>query len=147
MPDAPLVLLIDDDREIQTTLRGVLEASGYQVASAGNGRDGQRLIAELKPALVVTDMMMPQAGGFPVLEFINTLAQKPKVIMITANEGGRHKAWAEMLGVVDYLRKPFAMDLFLEAVGKALGPPPKSAAPPVEELGNTVKRPRPKPGS
>jgi hypothetical protein len=32
-------------------------------------------------------------------------------------------------------------------VGKALGPPPKSAAPPVEELGNTVKRPRPKPGS
>lgn len=144
MPDAPLVLLIDDDREIQTTLRGVLEASGYRVAVAGNGRDGQRLIGELKPALVVTDMMMPQAGGFPVLEFINTLPLKPKVIMITANEGGRHKAWAEMLGVVDYLRKPFAMDLFLEAVGRALGAPPRGVAPPVEEPGNSLKRPRPK---
>lgn len=147
MPDAPLVLLIDDDREIQTTLRGVLEASGYRVAVASNGRDGQRMISELTPALVVTDMMMPQMGGFPVLEFINTLQSKPKVIMITANEGGRHKAWAEMLGVVDYLRKPFAMDLFLETVGKALGPPPKSATPSVEEPGNTVKRPRPKSAS
>ncbi len=40
--------------------------------------------------------------------------------MITANEGGRHKAYAEMLGVDNYLRKPFAMDLLLEAVEKAL---------------------------
>jgi DNA-binding response OmpR family regulator len=44
----------------------------------------------------------------------------PKVIMITANEGGRHKAYAEMLGVSDYLRKPFAMDVMLEAVETAL---------------------------
>jgi DNA-binding response OmpR family regulator len=44
----------------------------------------------------------------------------PKVIMITANEGGRHKAYAEMLGVADYLRKPFAMDVMLEAVENAL---------------------------
>ena len=40
--------------------------------------------------------------------------------MITANEGGRHKAYAEMLGVADYLRKPFAMDVMLESVSKAL---------------------------
>ena len=44
----------------------------------------------------------------------------PKVIMITANEGGRHKAYAEMLGVVNYLRKPFAMEAMIEAVRNAL---------------------------
>ena len=44
----------------------------------------------------------------------------PKVIMITANEGGRHKAYAEMLGVVDYLRKPLAMDVLLDTVRRAL---------------------------
>jgi DNA-binding response OmpR family regulator len=44
------------------------------------------------------------------------LDNPPKVIMITANEGGRHKAYAEMLGVDEYLRKPFAMDVLLEAV-------------------------------
>jgi DNA-binding response OmpR family regulator len=65
-------------------------------------------------------MMMPQLGGFPVLEYLKQMQSPPKVIMITANEGGRHKAYAEMLGVSDYLRKPFAMDVMLEAVEKAL---------------------------
>jgi DNA-binding response OmpR family regulator len=41
--------------------------------------------------------------------------------MMTANEGGRHKAYAEMLGVDDYLRKPFAMDLMLETVERVIG--------------------------
>jgi DNA-binding response OmpR family regulator len=41
--------------------------------------------------------------------------------MITANEGGRHKAYAEMLGVDEYLRKPFAMDVLLEAVERTIG--------------------------
>ncbi|MBX3444470.1 MAG: response regulator [Planctomyces sp.] len=114
------LLLIEDDREISSTLSGVLEAAGYQVLTAPNGIEGQRLIEAERPELVITDMMMPRLGGFPVLEFLKTLESPPKVIMITANEGGRHKAYAEMLGVVDYLRKPFSMDVLLEAVRKAL---------------------------
>ena len=65
-------------------------------------------------------MMMPKMGGFPVLESLKSLPSPPKVIMITANEGGRHKAYAEMLGVDDYLRKPFAMDIFLDAIARVL---------------------------
>src|SRR5689334_9621300 len=122
MADGDKVLLIEDDREIATTLRSVLEAAGYNVGYASNGRDGQRMIKEFGPSLVITDMMMPQLGGFPVLEFLRQLENPPKVIMITANEGGRHKAYAEMLGVTDYLRKPFAMDVMLEAVARALEP-------------------------
>jgi DNA-binding response OmpR family regulator len=57
-----------------------------------------------------------------VLEFLKTLTDPPKVIMITANEGSRHKAYAEMLGVVDYLRKPFPMEMLLDSVSKALTP-------------------------
>jgi DNA-binding response OmpR family regulator len=114
------ILLIEDDREIATTLTGVLQGAGYNVTHAQNGVEGQRLLSAGRPDLVITDMMMPKMGGFPVLEFINAMADPPKVIMITANEGGRHKAYAEMLGVVDYLRKPFAMDALLEAVRKAM---------------------------
>lgn len=117
------ILLIEDDREIGTTLSAVLEGAGYHVILANNGIDGQRLISSDHPDLVITDMMMPKMGGFPVLEFVRTLESPPKVIMITANEGGRHKAYAEMLGVVDYLRKPFAMDVLLESVRKILGTP------------------------
>lgn len=123
MAAASRILLIEDDREISTTIRSVLEAAGYQVTAAPNGKEGQRLIGEVHPELVITDMMMPQLGGFPVLEFIRQLEKPPKVIMITANEGGRHKAYAEMLGVSDYLRKPFAMDQMLDAVERAIGKP------------------------
>ncbi len=115
------IVLIEDDREIGTTLSAVLEGAGYRVVLATNGIDGQRLITTERPELVITDMMMPRMGGFPVLEFLRTLSDPPRVIMITANEGGRHKAYAEMLGVVDYLRKPFAMDVLLDAVRRAVG--------------------------
>ena len=50
----------------------------------------------------------------------HVLDEPPRVIMITANEGGRHKAYAEMLGVHDYLRKPFTMDVLLASVERAL---------------------------
>ncbi len=114
------ILLIEDDREISSTLSSVLDGAGYHVITATNGIDGQRLIETERPDLVITDMMMPKLGGFPVLEFLKTFPDPPRVIMITANEGGRHKAYAEMLGVVDYLRKPFAMDVLLESVKSAL---------------------------
>ena len=94
------IVLIEDDREIGSTLSAVLEGAGYRVVLATNGIDGQRLITAERPDLVITDMMMPRMGGFPVLEFLRTLDAPPKVIMITANEGGRHKAYAEMLGAV-----------------------------------------------
>jgi DNA-binding response OmpR family regulator len=123
------ILLIEDDREISSTLSSVLDGAGYHVLTASNGIDGQRLIEAERPDLVITDMMMPRLGGFPVLEFLKTLPNPPKVIMITANEGGRHKAYAEMLGVVDYLRKPFAMDVLLEAVRKALEDVPETGSP------------------
>ena len=128
MPDAR-ILLIEDDREIASTLRSVLQAAGYTVEWVNNGKEGKRMIDEWQPQLVVTDMMMPQLGGFPVLDHLNTIpeATRPRVIMITANEGGRHKAYAEMLGVSDYLRKPFAMDVLLEAVERVIGQGSESA--------------------
>ena len=139
MAAANKILLIEDDREIQSTISGVLQAAGYDVRIAPNGIEGQKRVEEDRPDLIITDMMMPRMGGFPVLEFLKTLPDAPPVIMITANEGGRHKAYAEMLGVADYLRKPFAMDVMLESVSKALA----SAAakrPPADPAGSNRLR-------
>lgn len=131
MADETKLVLIEDDREISTTLSRVLEAAGYTLSVANNGMDGRRLIESFKPELVITDMMMPRMGGFPVLEFLKDMAEedRPKVIMVTANEGGRHKAYAEMLGVDDYIRKPFAMDVLLEAIERILGKPAPTPKP------------------
>ena len=69
---------------------------------------------------VVLDMMMPRMGGFPVLEHFRDKRDAPPIIMITANEGSRHKAYAEWLGVVSYIRKPFAMEELMEQVEAGL---------------------------
>lgn len=131
--DKKRIVLIEDDREISSTLYGVLDGAGYDVKTAPNGVEGKKQIQEHQPDLVITDMMMPRMGGFPVLEFIQSLDSPPKVIMITANEGGRHKAYAEMLGVDDYLRKPFAMDAMLDTIKRVLASAsPKGADAPLK---------------
>jgi DNA-binding response OmpR family regulator len=95
----------------------VLENKGYRVVTAPDGNAGLALAEREQPDLVVVDMMMPKKSGFVVLEKLKSRREaSPRVIMITANEGGRHRAYAEMLGVDDYIRKPFAMERLLESV-------------------------------
>jgi DNA-binding response OmpR family regulator len=119
MADQKLILIVDDDRELVEGVRAVLERQGYKVIQAHDGHQGKQAIYNQKPDLVILDMMMPRMGGYPVLEHFRDKADAPPIIMITANEGSRHKAYAEWLGVVDYIRKPFAMERLLETVSKA----------------------------
>jgi len=115
------ILLVDDDAEIIESMRTVLEAKGYTVLIARDGNQGVALAEKELPDLVVLDMMMPKRSGFLVLERLRRSQQTPlRIIMVTANEGSRHKAYAEMLGVDDYIRKPFAMDRLLESVSRLL---------------------------
>lgn len=115
------ILLVDDDHEIVESMRAVLESRGYQILVARDGNQGLVLAEGEEPDLVVLDMMMPKRSGFLVLEKLRRSRPHPmRVIMITANEGSRHKAYAEMLGVDDYIRKPFAMDRLLESVDRLL---------------------------
>src|SRR6266436_100418 len=91
---------------------------------ARNGQEGKSLVYQHRPDLVILDMMMPKMGGYPVLEHFRDKPDAPPIIMITANEGSRHKAYAEYLGVVEYIRKPFAMEKLMEAVQRGLNPQP-----------------------
>jgi len=116
------ILVVDDDAEIIETLRYALEARGYQVLIARDGNQGLAMAERESPDLVILDMMMPKRSGFLVLEKLRRSHPIPvRVIMITANEGSRHKVYAEMLGVDDYIRKPFAMDRLVDSVDRLLG--------------------------
>src|SRR5262245_53180377 len=115
------ILLVDDDAEIVESLRLALESNGYNVLVARDGNQGLALSERENPDLVILDMMMPKRSGFLVLEKMRRTRETPlRVIMITANEGSRHKAYAEMLGVDDYIRKPFPMDRLVDAVERRL---------------------------
>lgn len=119
--DPKTILLVDDDVEIVETMRFALESKGFRVIVARDGNQGLALAERDDPDLIVLDMMMPKRSGFLVLEKLRQSRRIPtKVIMVTGNEGARHKAYAEMLGVDDYIRKPFPMDRLLESVQRLL---------------------------
>jgi DNA-binding response OmpR family regulator len=120
MAQGKTILVVDDDPELTDGLRIVLEKQGHRVITARDGQQGKQQVYNQKPDLVILDMMMPRMGGYPVLEHFKGKPDAPPIIMITANEGSRHKAYAEYLGVVDYIRKPFAMERLLESVEKGL---------------------------
>lgn len=131
------VLIVDDDHDILFAIRAAVESRGYRVITASDGNAGLNIAERERPDLVIVDMMMPKKSGFLVLERLKAKGREwsPKMIMITANEGGRHRAYAEMLGVDDYIRKPFSMDKLLESVKKnvpldtaPVGPPESESA-------------------
>ena len=120
-PKRPRVLVVDDDHEIVESVRYALEANGFEVLVARDGNQGLAMAEREDPDLVILDMMMPKRSGFLELEKLRRSRPVPlRVIMITANEGSRHKAYAEMLGVDDYIRKPFAMDRLMDSVKRLL---------------------------
>ena len=121
-PQQRTILLVDDDHEIVESMRTVLENKGYRVLVARDGNSGLMVAERENPDLLVLDMMMPKKSGFLVLE---KLKSRPggliPTIMITGNEGSRHRAYAEMLGVRDYIRKPFAMEKLIRSVERIMG--------------------------
>src|SRR4051794_40464641 len=119
MADTKTILIVDDDLDLSDGIRAVLERQGHRVIQVRDGQQGKQQVYNQRPDLVILDMMMPRMGGYPVLEHFRGKPDVPPIIMIAANEGSRHKAYAEYLGVVDYIRKPFAMERLLDAVNRA----------------------------
>ena len=116
------ILIVDDDHEILESMRTILENKGFRILAARDGNAGLMIAERENPDLIVLDMMMPKKSGFLVLE---KLKSRPggliPTIMITGNEGSRHRAYAEMLGVKDYIRKPFAMEKLVRSIERVLG--------------------------
>jgi DNA-binding response OmpR family regulator len=117
------ILLVDDDADILTAMRSALSDSGAELDTASDGDTAVRKISSGEPDLVVLDMMLPKRSGFLVIEHLRSQPNEkpPRVIMITGNQGTRHRVYAETLGVDLYLNKPFRMERLLEGIGNLLG--------------------------
>ena len=100
------ILIVDDDPDIRESFEAALQSEGALTQVAPDGNEAIRIVSEDPPELVVLDMMLPRRSGFLVLEKIKGWDDSPAVIMVTANEGKRHQAYAESLGVDRYLQKP-----------------------------------------
>jgi DNA-binding response OmpR family regulator len=119
--DGKRVLLVDDDNDILTSMQAAFEPTGATIETASNGNKAVELAEKTHPDVVVLDMMLPGRSGFLVLEKIKSKKPrnaKPFVIMITGNQGARHKMYAESLGVSEYLTKPVKMDKLIATAQK-----------------------------
>ena len=117
------ILLVDDDREVLGSMVTALEELGLEIYIAGDGIQAMRLADQYNPDVVVLDIMLPKRSGFLVLESLKREKKKtdpPRVIMITGNQGARHRVYAESLGVERYFYKPFRMAKLVQAVTELL---------------------------
>ena len=102
----PLVLVIDDEEDIRSLVRELLERAQYDVREAPDGREGLRALYESPPDLVVLDVAMPELDGWATLERIRDLSDVP-VLMLTARAQELEKVRGLKAGADDYVTKPF----------------------------------------
>jgi len=118
----PLILSIDDDPDIRRLLEQMLVGSGYEVLTAVSGKEALRIAKNLKPDLVILDVMMPEMNGYEVcmkLQEDKDTAYIP-VIFLTSKDEEQDKAKAFAVGAVDYVTKPFKKQVILEKIKQHL---------------------------
>ncbi|MFN9993477.1 MAG: response regulator transcription factor [Phycisphaerales bacterium] len=118
--DGVLVLVVDDDTDIRESFAGGFRAEGAEVLTCSDGQEAVVLCGEHQPDIVILDMMLPRRSGFLVLEKIKGYEESPLVIMVTANEGKRHQAYAEGYGADRYLTKPVSLAKLLDVAAELI---------------------------
>ncbi len=140
------VLVIDDEMHLRLFIKAVFDSAGYETATAKDGEEGLRKLAEFRPDLVSLDLMMPNQGG---IRFLTELRAAPehsgvKVLVVSAieDETFRHSltllraagaAGHELRGPDGYVEKPPTAETLLREAGRILGrAQAEPAAPDVE---------------
>ena len=100
------ILVVDDDANICELLRLYLTKEGYQVTTAGDGEEGLEKFNQIKPDMVLLDVMMPRMDGLEVCRRIRKAGNTP-VMMLTAKGETFDKVLGLELGADDYMVKPF----------------------------------------
>lgn len=124
------MLVVDDDPSIRAIIRLFLEAAGYDVTEAADGRRGMRVLAEMPVDLVILDIFMPEMDGLEVLQRLREHCRACKVMAIS---GGSAKVGMDLLGHATIfgadmvLEKPFDEATLLAKVRELVGPPGNTA--------------------
>ncbi|MHC4415739.1 MAG: response regulator transcription factor [Planctomycetota bacterium] len=114
------ILIVDDDEDILGSIDLAMRAEGATTETVTDGNAAVSASHVGAPDAVVLDMMLPKRSGFLVLEQIKQQPEPPVVVMITANLGKRHMAYADSIGVDAYLVKPVPLQRLIDTVVRLL---------------------------
>jgi two-component system alkaline phosphatase synthesis response regulator PhoP len=106
---AKTILIVEDDTGIRVILQDTLASQGYDVVTAENGIKGWELAKELRPDLVILDVMLPLMDGFEVCKRMRKEGITSPVMMLTVKDEEVEKVLGLELGADDYVTKPFSV--------------------------------------
>jgi DNA-binding response OmpR family regulator len=137
MSNATRILLVDDERSVQTLLAYPLRKEGFEVVAAHDGQEALDRAREQSFDLIVLDVMMPRVDGFEVCRQLRARSAVP-IIMLTAKDEEFDTVLGLELGADDYITKPFSVREFRSRIKAVLrraeraGPGPGDEEPPLE---------------
>ena len=105
---ARTILVVDDEPTLRETLVEALEADGFRVVAAADGREALTLFRAERPDLVLLDLMLPELSGIEVCRIIRAESGVP-IVMLTAKDSELDKVVGLELGADDYVTKPFSL--------------------------------------
>jgi len=130
------ILIVEDDAALMLGLTSVIGDEGYEPHAARTGPEGLRLAKELRPDLIVLDIMLPGMSGFEICKRVRDERIPSKVLMLTAKDEEDDKIFGFELGADDYLTKPFSLRELLARIRAMLRRDDVPAAsPPAPETG------------
>ncbi|ADO68991.1 response regulator transcription factor [Stigmatella aurantiaca] len=122
-PDAPSLLLVDDDTVFRERLARAFRERGFEVATAGSVEEGLAVAQHESPELAVVDLRMPGRGGLELVRELRALDASTRIIVLTGYGSIATAVDAVRLGALNYIPKPADVDDLLAALARGLGEP------------------------
>jgi len=131
------LLVVEDIPDILSLLKATLEFKGYRVVTAREGTEALEEIARERPALIITDILMPKMDGFSLVHQLRLNLETrdiPVVFLSATYVAPEDKSFALNLGVIRFIEKPVDFDQFLPTIASLLEQGEKAASEPLNEL-------------
>lgn len=127
-PAGPRVLVVDDDAAVNAVVRRALERDGYAVSTATSAEEALALLADVRPAALVLDILMPGMDGLTLCRRVRADMPDAGILMVTAKDAAADQVIGLDAGADDYLVKPFSLQVLearLRAVLRRRQPAPE----------------------
>ena len=115
------VLLVEDELTLAMIIKDTLEENGFTIHTASDGEEGLHLFFELRPNVLVADVMMPKMDGFEMVRRIRQTDKQTPVLFLTARSAINDVVEGFELGANDYLKKPFGMQELIIRIKALMG--------------------------
>ena len=121
MSDKIKILLVEDEETLAMIIKDTLEGQNFIIQTASNGEEGLRLFFDLRPDVLVADVMMPRMDGFEMVRRIRQTDKHTPVLFLTARSAINDVVEGFELGANDYLKKPFGMQELIVRIKALIG--------------------------